>query len=83
MAVTTYYCVRPYVLQGGALVAGMLFSFRSASDAEEAVDLLEGRVAGVVHYELRGDPEFDVWDEPVWLEARGAVPKGLSRRPAA
>jgi hypothetical protein len=75
MADVTVFCVQTYCRASGRLELGALRQFTSAVQAEDAASALRPLVAGVVIYEVTGDPEFDNWGEPELFAAFGEVPR--------
>lgn len=65
------FVVQPIVRNGRAFEPDAPIIRTSAMDAEALGSSLSRRRAGVVVYEVCGDPAADIWDEPVVIAAYG------------
>lgn len=68
------YIAQPVVRIGERLECGTARAFASAVDAEAVGAQLARHAVGVIVYELWGDPENEVWEEPEVLAVYGEVP---------
>lgn len=78
MAKRTIYCVQAYGGRAGRLVPRPLQQFGSAREALQSGERLSPRVSGVVVFRVSGEPDFDQWDDPEVLVARGQVPRDVT-----
>lgn len=65
------FIAQPIVRVGDQLMQGAARAFSSAMDAEAAGERLAETTAGVIVYEIWGDPENDVWEEPMIIAVHG------------
>lgn len=73
MVKKTCYFVRSIHRVDGRLVPGAVRQLRSREDARAVASALSDYDAGVVAYEVDGDPVLDIWDEPSVLAAYGVA----------
>jgi hypothetical protein len=67
------FVVQPIVRLGSSYEPDAPIFRTSAVDAEALGFRLARRRAGVVVYEMCGDPEADIWDEPEVIAAYGVA----------
>ena len=71
---TTIYCAQPFWRRQGHLMPGIVHEFRTEERALEGGEILAGAADGVAVFSLTGEPDIDLWGEPVMLATYGLVP---------
>ncbi len=74
MAQTTIYCVQTYWKDRLRLNMGGLRQFTDERKARYHAERASLREDGVILYAVRGEPEFDHWEDPRVLAAYGETP---------
>ena len=71
MAHRLHYFARPVFWIHGRLQGGEPMPFLSAQDAEDGGAIIAKMADGAVVYQVLGDPDFDLWEEPELLATFG------------
>ncbi|WGM31469.1 hypothetical protein [Brevundimonas sp. NIBR11] len=74
MARKTIYCAQPFWCRQGLLQAGLVHEFHTEDRARTGGEILAGAADGVAVFSLTGEPDIDLWGEPVMISTIGQVP---------
>lgn len=81
MARKTIYCAQPFWRRRGRLEAGTVHEFHTEDRAMTGGSILAGSAHGAAVFSLTGEPDIDLWDEPMLIATFGDAP-GSPARPA-
>lgn len=74
MVMRTVYCVQPYRGSPGRFEPGVLHQFGTSAEALTVAAKMQASARGLLVFEVRGEPDFDFWEEPEVLAVYGDVP---------